>query len=188
MTSDEAADFARILRRNHLDFVFVGGTAIRRHYPSQTFDVDVMVLPGDYRRAVEAIDRDPSVASMDRGPASIPGGHVIVRGQLVRFDLLDPAAYAGVRSASEFYRYVRRYGSEPSPAGRVARPAVVWYMRLVIDPYELYFPKILRDLRAGVPWSTVDAARRIARRFGVRARVGPRIRLLAEVAEIARLR
>ncbi len=188
MTPNDALEFARILRRNRVDYVFVGGTAILRHYPSRTLDFDVMVLPRDFRRAVAAVDKDPSVVAMDRGPTSMPGGHVIIRGALVRFALLDPAAYAGTRPAGEFYAYVRRYASEPSRLGRVATASVVWYMRLVIDRYELYFPKMLRDLRAGVPWSTVDRARRIARRFGVAHLVDERARSLADVADIARLR
>jgi len=188
MKSDEASEFAELLRRNQIDFIFVGGTAILRRYPSQTFDFDVMVLPRDFARGVAAIDKDPSVASMSRSPATIPGGHVIVRGSLVRFDLLDPAAYAGTRTGQDFYTYVRRYASDPSPIGRIAKPAVVWYMRLVIDRHELYFPKIVRDLRAGVPWSTVDEVRRIAKRFGVDDVIRQRIQTLAEVADIVKLR
>lgn len=188
MSADEASEFAQILRRNEIDYVFVGGTAIRLHYPSETFDFDVMVLPSDFSRAVATVDKDRAVASMDRGPASMPGGHVIVRGALVRFDLLDPAAYAGNRTADEFYSYVRRYASDPSPIGRAARPSVVWYMRLIIDRHELYFPKILRDLRAGVPWSTLDEVRRIARRFGLADRVAQRVVTLETVARIAKLR
>jgi len=188
MKPDEASEFAQILRRNHIDYIFVGGTAILHRYPSHTFDFDVMVLPRDFARGVEAVDKDPSVASMARAPASMPGGHVIVRGSLVRFDLLDPAAYAGTRTGEHFYRYVRRYASEPSPIGRVATPAVVWYMRLVIDRHELYFPKLIRDLRAGVPWSTTDEVRRIAKRFGVADIVGERIHALAELAAILKLR
>ena len=144
-----------------------------------------IVLPRDFARAV---DKDPSVGSMTRVPATTPGGHVIVRGSLVRFVLLDPASYAGTRDPRDFYRYVRRYASEPSPIGRVATPAVVWYMRLVIDPYELYLPKILRDLRAGVPWSTTYGARRIARRFGVADVVAQRLEALESVAQISKVR
>lgn len=188
MRSDEASEFAQILRRNRIDYTFVGGTAILSHFPSVTLDFDVMVLPRDFSRAVESIDKDPAVAAMDRSPVSMPGGHVIVRGNLVRFELLDPAAYAGARTGEEFYGYVRRYASEATPIGRVARPAVVWYMRLVIDRYELYIPKILRDLRAGVPWSTITVVRRMAKHFGVGDLVGERTRTLEEVARIAKRR
>lgn len=47
----------------------------------------------------------------------------------------------------------------------MALPKVVWYMRLVIDRWELYVPKMLRDLRAGVPWSTAEEVQRLADRF-----------------------
>lgn len=187
MITDEAEEFARILRRNGVDYVFVGGVAIGAHFPSETFDFDVMVIPRDFKASVARVDRDPAIVSMGRDPGSMPGGHVIVKGELVRFDLLDPGAYSGARSASDFYTYVRRHGSEPSPLGRIARPAVVWYMRLVIDGHELYYSKILRDLRAGVPPSTVGAVRRLAIHFGVGALVAPRVDRLVELARIARL-
>jgi hypothetical protein len=187
MRDDEVAEFAKILRRNDIDYIFVGGVAIRTQYPSETLDFDVMVVPRDFRTAVKRIDKDPAVVAMDRAPVSMPGGHVIVKGALVRFDLLDPGAYSGTRPGSEFYLYVRRYASGMAPFGRVARPPVVWYMRLVIDQYELYFLKILRDLRAGVPWTTVDKVGRISARFGVAEMTSHRIEQLSEVARIAGL-
>ena len=188
MKPDYASEFAGILRRNHIDFIFVGAKAIFRRYPSQTFDFDVMVLARDFARGVAAVDKDPSVASMSRSPVTMPGGHVIIRGPSVRFVLLDPAAYAGACTGEDFYAYVRRYASDSSPIGRIAKPAVVWYMRLVIDRHELYVPKMVRELRAGVPWSTVDEVRRIAKRFGVDDLIACRIRTLSEVAEIVKLR
>ena len=186
MSTDTAGEFATVLRRNRIEYIFVGGVAIRVHYPSATVDFDVMVLPRDFAAAVDRVDQDPAVVSMDRAPASMPGGHVIVGGTLVRFDLLDPRAYSGTRSGSAFYAYVRRYASESFPIGRVAFPSVVWYMRLVIDRHEFYYPKILRDLRAGVPWPTVREVRRIATRFGVEALVAPRLDRLEELARIDR--
>jgi hypothetical protein len=187
MTRSDAGAFARILERNRIEYIFVGGVAVRTYYPSETEDFDVMIIPRDYQRAVAAVDRDPAVASMSRGPAEMPGGHVIVHGALVRFDLLDPAAYAGRRSGPEFYDYVKRYASDPSPVGRVARPNVVWYMRLVIDRWELYVPKMLRDLRAGVPWSIADEVQRLAERHGVGRAVRDRLRRLRDDARVVGL-
>jgi hypothetical protein len=59
MIAPDAAEFARLLRRNGVEFVFVGGGAIGQSYPSATRDVDVMIVPDDYARAVQAVDRDP---------------------------------------------------------------------------------------------------------------------------------
>jgi hypothetical protein len=183
----EAREFAQILRRNGVEFVFVGGVAIGQRFPSATQDFDVMVLPNGYARAVELIDRDPSVVAMSRGPAEMPGGHVLVRGTLVRFDLLDPAAYSGVRSGEDFYGFVLRYRSDLMELGRVARPEVIWYMRLVIDQWEVYVSKILRDLRAGAPWSIVAKVDRIAHRFGVQQRIRDRLVHLREDARVVGL-
>jgi hypothetical protein len=183
----EAREFARILRRNGVEFVFVGGVAIEQRFPSATRDFDVMVVPKGYARAVELIDRDPAVVSMSRGPAEMPGGHVLVRGTLVRFDLLDPAAYSGVRPGGEFYDFVARYRSDVTRLGRVARPEVVWYMRLVIDDWELYVSKILRDLRAGAPWTIATKVDHVARRFGVQPIVRARMEQLREDARVVGL-
>jgi hypothetical protein len=180
----EAREFAEILRRNGVDFVFVGGVAIGQRFPSATQDFDVMVLPKGYARAVDLIDRDPAVVSMSRAPAEMPGGHVLVRGTLVRFDLLDPAAYSGVRTGEEFYDFVARYRSDLTELGRVARPEVIWYMRLVIEQWEVYVSKILRDLRAGAPWSIVAKVDRIAHRFGVQPMVRDRVAHLGEDARV----
>jgi hypothetical protein len=188
MSETETAAFAKILRRNNIDYIFVGGAAIRTQFPSETFDFDVMVLPKDFNGAVDRIDHDPAVVSMDRTPASMPGGHVVVMGALVRFDLLDPAAYSGKKTGAQFYSYVGRYGSQKSDFGRVAIPPVVWYMRLVINPYELYIPKMHRDLRAGVPWSTIEGVRALGVRFGVSDRIDKRIGRLEETARLAGLR
>lgn len=176
-----------MLRRNDVPFVFVGGVAIEQRFPSATEDLDVMVLPDGYARAVGRVDRDPSVVSMSRGPAEMPGGHVLIRGNLVRFDLLDPAAYSGTRTGEAFYRYVVRYHSDRTELGRVARPEVVWYMRLVIEPWELYVSKILRDLRAGAPWSIAGKVERIAEHFGVRSVVRARLGHLREDARLVGL-
>lgn len=187
MIPTQAREFARILRRNGVGFVFVGGVAIEQRFPSATQDFDVMVLPTGYERAVRLVDRDPAVVSFSRGPAEMPGGHVLVAGTVVRFDLLDPAAYSGNRSGEEFYRFVVRYHSDASELGRVARPEVVWYMRLVIEDWEVYVSKILRDLRAGAPWSIVPKVERIAHRFGVRPKVRTRIEQLREDARVVGL-
>ncbi|MCI4366552.1 MAG: hypothetical protein L3K08_02240 [Thermoplasmata archaeon] len=187
MIEPEAREFAAILRRNGIGFVFVGGVAIGQRFPSVTKDSDVMVVPKEYARAVEAIDRDPAVVAMSPGPAEMPGGHVLVRGALVRFALLDPAAYSGDRHGEDFYDFVHRYRSDVSSVGRVARPEVVWYMRLVIDQWEVYVSKILRDLRAGAPWSISTKVDHIAKRFGVRPLVRSRLKHLWEDARIVGL-
>ncbi|MCI4369284.1 MAG: hypothetical protein ACHP93_05430 [Solirubrobacterales bacterium] len=184
MIRGPAREFAKILERTGIEYLFVGGVAMAESVPSVTEDFDVMILPSAFDAAVAAVDRDPSVVSMGRGPAEMPGGHVLVRGALIRFDLLDPNAYSAQRSGIDFYRFVKRYHSRATNLGRVALPEVVWYMRLVIDDWELYVPKILRDVRAGAPWALAEKVRRIARRYGVEAVLRSR---LARVEEDLRI-
>ncbi len=133
------------------------------------------------------MDRDPSVVTMPRGPGENPGGHVPVRGAVYRFDRLDPAAYSGNRTEEEFRRYVARSHSDRADLGRVARPEVVGYLRLAIDPWEIYVSKIRRDLRVGAPGSMTEKVDRIALRFGVRKKMRSRLEELREDARVVGL-
>ena len=177
MNRDHVRAFARILERHRLRFIVVGGAAVFRAYPSESRDVGALLLTREYARGIESLDRDPSVVAMTREPGETAGGHFLVGTTVVRFDILDPAAFSGTRAGDEFFDYVYRYGSRDAPEGRVATVPVVWYMRLVIEgeAWQVQVQKILRDLRAGAPWSRMADVRRIARRFGRETRVGERI-------------
>ena len=54
------------------------------------------------------------------------GGHFLVGATVVRFDILDPAAFSGTHAGDEFFDYVNRHGSRDFPEGRVATVPVVW--------------------------------------------------------------
>jgi hypothetical protein len=102
----------------------------------------------------------------------------------IPFGLLDPGYFSGDRSGDEFFDYVARSRSTDGPAGRVADPQVVWYMRLLV-PQERYLDRILRDRDAGAPsiaW--LKDVRRMARRFGTTVRIDDRISELTELARV----
>ncbi len=170
--------------------MIVGGAAVAEVYPSESVDIDVLLMAREYARAVDELDHDPSVVSMSREGGEMAGGHFLVGHTVVRFDLLNPEAFSGNRSGDEFFDFVRRSGSRRTPEGVVAKVAVVWYMRLVIegDAWLVQVQKILRDLRAGAPWDLTKDVRRIAKRFGVEERLDDRLGLVKQEAERAGLR
>jgi len=189
MNPDHVHDFMAILARNSIRSVIVGGAAVRRSYPSESQDVDALVMTKQYGAAVRALDKDPSVVSFSHERNQMATGHFHTRYRLVRFDLLDPTAFAGTSAGDDFFDYVARHGSVLTEDGRMAKVAVVWYMRLVIegDSWTAQVGKILRDLRAGVPWETTSGVRRIARRFGVGQRVDQRLLTVEDAARLAGL-
>ena len=78
------------------------------------------------------------------------------------------------------------YRSAKGPNGNVARPEVVWYMRLVIPDWEIYVQKIMRDVRAGVPASLMDEVEEIGKVFKVQYILRERMQAAREYLEMSR--
>ncbi len=181
--------FVKVLKKHGIRYVVVGGAAVAEVYPSESFDVDVLLLAREYTTGVDALDHDPTIVSMTRERDEMAGGHFVDGPALVRFDLLNPRAFSGHRPGDAFFDYVERYGSRASSEGAVATVPVVWYMRLVIegDSWLVQVQKILRDLRAGAPWSLSKDVLRIATHFDVQTRLKERLGLVRQEAERAGL-
>ena len=189
MNRTHVSAFAKLLRERAVRYVVVGGAAVAEAYPSETVDVDVLLMAREYARAVDALDHDPSIVSMTREGGEMAGGHFVVGHSVVRFDLLNPEAFSGRRSGDDFFDYVARSGSRKTSGVAYAKVPVVWYMRLVIEgeAWMVQVQKILRDLRAGAPWGLTKDVDRIARRFGVQARLRDRMGLVRQEAQRAGL-
>ena len=189
MNREHVQAFAKILERNRIPHILVGGAAVMAVYASESRDVDALLLAREYDHGVDALDHDPSIVSITRESGEMAGGHFMVGPTRVRFDLLNPEAFSGRRTGDDFFDYVFRYGSREGPEGKMATVPVVWYMRLVIegDAWLVQVQKILRDMRAGAPWSLMTQVRRIAIRFGEDARLKVRIGRVRQEAERARL-
>lgn len=148
-------------------------------------DADFLLALSDFGRVVQGLASDPLVHLETFG--AIAGGILVAGGRRIEFDLLDPTAFAGTHSGAKFFDYIRRYRSVPGREGPFVTPAAVWYMRLCVPDWLTYVQKILRDLRAGAPWSWMGTVLAIARRFGTQAEIVPRIRATQEAARMARL-
>ena len=79
--------------------------------------------------------------------------------------MLDPQGFSGTRSGDEFFRFVWDHYLYDSNAGRMAKPEVVWYTRLLV-PRASYRDKIAQDIENGAPVEWLDRALEIAHRFG----------------------
>lgn len=175
MRPNDLPAFAKILARHRVGFILVGGAAVERFIPSSSRDVDALVLPREYARAVRELDHDPEVVSISKEPGSLVSGHFIASGSLIRFDLLEPNAYSGDRTGEEFYQYVGHYRAVEQEGLTIAKPPVVWYMRLTIDDWRTYVPKILQDLQSGGDLRWLDEALDVANRFGRGPAVAERV-------------
>ena len=189
MNPEYVSALAKILQRHRAKFIVVGGAAVYRLYPSESHDVNALLMAREYSRLVGEIDKDPGVVSMTREEGEMAGGHFIAGQSLVRFDLLDPSAFSGKKDGDEFFDYVHQYASTKEGDIPYADPAVVWYMRLLVggEGWRVQVPKLLRDVRAGAPWELLDRVREIASRFGVQETLGHRIPILQEQARRAGL-
>ncbi|MCI4347238.1 MAG: hypothetical protein L3J97_01300 [Thermoplasmata archaeon] len=185
MNPDDVGIVGRRVQALGARFLIVGGAAVARAVPSETEDVDLMLAVSDFGRVIRSLAKDPTAYVEKVG--AIAGGFLIAGDRRIEFDLLDPSAFSGERSAVEFFDYVFRYRSRAGPEGRYAAPPVVWYMRLMVPDWLTYVQKILRDLRAGAPWSWMEIVLDIARRFGTRADLVPRVAEAREDARMARL-
>lgn len=169
------AALCKVLRELDVDYVLVGGMAVElAGYPTGTEDVDFAVTMREFERVMEAIEDHPRFRDVE-AQSTIGGAQFFTGDGWIIVDFLNPRLFRGNQSGDRFLRYVKRYRSEETSFGPVARPEVAWYMRLVVRDWEIYVQKILRDTRAGVPDDTLVAVLAIARILGVEDRIRPRV-------------
>lgn len=163
------------LRTLAIDYVLVGGMAVELGgYSTGTEDVDFAVTVKQYLEALEKLSADRRFRAVeDQG--TIGGGQFFTGERWIDVELINPKLFRGPKSDDFFITYLKRYRSRKTDLGPVANPEVAWYMRLAIPDWEIYVQKILRDVRAGVPLSTLDGAGAIARVLGTEASLAPRV-------------
>ncbi|MGC2034448.1 MAG: hypothetical protein WA761_03250 [Thermoplasmata archaeon] len=170
-----------------VDFVLIGGSVLEGRYQIGTGDVDILVTVGSFERLSQAIGDHPDRAvPMDR-TGTLATTRFLVGTAWVEVEFIHGTPFSGVRSGDEFVDYVRREESETVRGVARANPAVVWYMRLTFDDqWLLYVQKIARDVRAGVPISTLKDVQRIADHLGVGRKFQDRIEHTREHLHIRR--
>jgi hypothetical protein len=90
----------KVLDRNAVQFVVVGGQALYLRVHTSTSDADVIVATPEYEEAVRRLSSDPDVEGSDsQGGTSFI--HLKSAGG-ARLDILDAANYSGNRPGAEF--------------------------------------------------------------------------------------
>ncbi len=157
--------------------ILVGGLAIEVAGYGGTKDVGVMVPEAQFGTTDSLAGEGLLIHSMTGG--WVTNGHLtLADGTEVPFDILNPAKYVGTgHTGEEFYVWVEKHGSRRTRYGRVAKPSVVYYTRLLVSgPHgEAYLERIRRDLNNDAPRSWLDGSLAIARRFGTEDRVRKQI-------------
>lgn len=183
MKADEIEAIAAKLMQLGVEFVVVGGSALERELAVGTGDVDFLVAVGDFDSLEEAFHDRKDIAPFEP-TGTIGSSRMIVGSGWVEVEFIVGSPFSGSQRGDDFVRYVREYRSDPRGSARWARPEVVWYMRLSTDDWKMYVTKIRRDVRAGVPESTLDRVLDVAKHFGVAKKIGSRVQ---EVREALRL-
>jgi hypothetical protein len=166
---------AAALQELGVDYVLVGGMAVElAGFPTGTEDVDIAVTMREFTRVLEELERDSRFRDVE-SLGTIGGAQFFTGDRWLEVDFVNPQLFRGKKSGDAFIRYVKRYRSRPTPVGRVAHPAVTWYMRLVVPDWQIYVQKILRDIRAGAPEEFLETALAIGGFFGVKELLRPRV-------------
>jgi hypothetical protein len=156
-------------------FIVVGGGAIAQEVRVATKDVDVLINRKNWEEIDSAIENHPEAAPLEPFSGTIRGTVVRIGEWQYDVEFISGEPFSGRYPAERFVRFVREHGSAEYDGIRYARPAVVFYMRLVTEDWQVHVDAIERDVRAGVSRSTLDRALRIAERFGTQKLVRERL-------------
>ena len=165
--------------------ILVGGLAIEVAGLGGTKDVDVMVPEAQFA-STESLTGEGLFILSTTGGWVTNGRLVLADGARIPFDILNPAKYVGPgHTGDEFFAWLERYGSQATKYGRVAKPSVVYYTRLLVaGPHgESYLERIRRDLKEGAPRAWLDRTLVIARRFGTEERVRAKLARFAKLLD-----
>jgi len=172
VTEPEVEVAVAALRRHGVRYVVVGGQAIGKAVRA-TGDVDVMVTTTDYPGSVAALrtDEDLEFQGEDQGVArfamrSMDGEPL---------DVINAAKFGGSHGGDGFFAFLEEEESVERDGIPYAKPAVVWYTRLMVDRWRLYSDKILQDLLGGVGAGRMRRVVEIARRFGTEETIRERV-------------
>ncbi len=184
MILDDLGVVCAELREGGIEYIVVGGASLERHYPIGTADIDVIVALRDYPAVLRKLRRHPHGRNV-KDMGTMAGCEWLVGTHWTDVEFINPKLFCGRRRPDAFIDYVARFRSDTTALGRVARPEVVWYMRLAVPDWTVYVQKILRDVRAGVPPALLGKALDIADRFGNRDELEPRVRKTEEMIAMA---
>ena len=166
VSEEQAREVVLFLGEHGVTTLIIGAIAIVAQGGRATEDVDLFVATRGFSGLKDAIRADSRVRDFGTvGGVSKFYFRLRSRRVEIRVDVLDPQGFSGTRSGDEFFGFVWDHYSYDSNAGRMARPEVVWYTRLLV-PRAAYRDKIAQDIENGAPVEWLDRALEIARHFG----------------------
>ena len=171
------------LHQMDIDFIIVGGSAIESEgYDIGTADLDFVLAPKKFDKVQKQLEKNSKFRVRDRIKTMIESEFMFENTwQTVEF--IDPAYFSGKKTPDDFIDYIKRYRSRKKEIGYVAKPEVVFYMRLMITDWEIYIQKILRDIRAGLPEETLDEVIEISKTLGVDDKMEPRVNKTKQIID-----
>lgn len=171
------------LKKLELDFVVVGGSAIEEEgYDISTSDLDFVLTPKEFHRIEERLEDSSKFRIRDRVKTIIETGFMFENSwRTVEF--LDPSYFSGEKTPEEFIDYIKRYRSKKKDIAYVAKPEIVFFMRLMVVDWEIYIQKILRDMKAGLPRDILDDVIEIGGYLGVQDRIKERVDRTKEIID-----
>jgi hypothetical protein len=166
VSEEQAREVVAFFRDHDVPTLIIGGVAIVAQGGRATEDVDLFVATRDFAGLEDAISGDSRVREFGT-VGSVSKFYFRLRSRRVeiRVDVLNPQVFSGTRSGDEFFGFIWDHHSYDSNAGRMAKPEVVWYTRLLV-PRMAYRDKIAQDIENGAPVEWLDRALEIARHFG----------------------
>lgn len=173
------------LKEMGIDFLLVGGTALESQgFLVRTLDVDFALAVKDFNALEEKLKKNPKFKVIDR-LNSIIGTEFAFEDSWIDVEFISLKLFSGKISSEQFFNYLIKNRTICKNDIFIAKPEVVWYMRLAIADWKIYVQKIIRDIIVGVPENTLEKSLEIAKKTGLEKELKKRIE---EVKEILKTR
>jgi len=168
MNKETLTDLCKVLKETGVKYVLVGGASLEMHdYEIGTLDIDFIVTIKDFQKVIKKLKKNPRFRNVE-DLKTMASSEFLMGTTWIDVEFINPKLFCGSKNPDYFVDYVINYRSVRTPIGHVAKPEVVWYMRLIIPDWEIYVQKIMRDVRAGLPSTLLDEVEEIAKVFNVK--------------------
>lgn len=139
----------KILSNLKIEFILIGGSALElQKYKTETMDIDLIIAPQDFKNLEIKLKKNPHFQIQEFIYPFI--GVTFISKSLkggIDLEFLNSQPFAGEKGGKEFFDYVKKYHCLKTKLGAIAKPEVVWYLRLVNPSWEIYLQKILREIK-----------------------------------------
>lgn len=171
------------LKQMDIDFIVVGGSAIENEgYDIGTADLDFVLTSKKFDNVQYQLEKNSRFRVRDRIKTMIET-EFMFENTWHTVEFIDPAYFSGKKTPDDFIDYIKRYRSNEKDIGYVAKPEIVFYMRLMITDWEIYIQKILRDIRAGLPETILDEVIEVSKTLGVEEKMKLRVNKTKEIID-----